>query len=120
MPFSGKGGKSGMPLFAQSKSGMPLGLKLSNASDMQYTTSSAMASHLAHHLKMTSILPGVWPFKKIIGIGHRAGSVLLNFGAIFDGARFHFDGLILTAGLIVQPTTMSRNPSMFTSTRDVL
>jgi hypothetical protein len=29
MPFRGKKEKSGMPLFAQPKSGMPLGLKLS-------------------------------------------------------------------------------------------
>jgi hypothetical protein len=29
MPFRGKKDKSSMPLFAQSKSGMPLGLKLS-------------------------------------------------------------------------------------------
>jgi hypothetical protein len=30
MPFRGKKEKSGMPLFAQPKNSMPLGLKLSN------------------------------------------------------------------------------------------
>ncbi|KAJ7866786.1 hypothetical protein B0H14DRAFT_2732273 [Mycena olivaceomarginata] len=77
-----------------------------------------LSSRPANASDTTSILPGVRPFKKIIGIGHSAGSVLLNFGAIFEGARFPFDGLILTAGLIVQPTTMSGIPSMFTSARD--
>ncbi|KAJ7494936.1 hypothetical protein FB451DRAFT_1076754 [Mycena latifolia] len=108
----------GMSTLAIDWVGVGLSSRPANASDVQYATSSAVASQLAHRLKTTSILPEVRPFKKIIGIGHSAGSVLLNFGAIFEGARFPFDGLILTAGLIVQPTTMSGIPSMFTSARD--
>ncbi|KAJ7826038.1 hypothetical protein B0H13DRAFT_1657672, partial [Mycena leptocephala] len=108
----------GMSTLAIDWVGVGLSSRPTNASDVQYATSSAVASQLAHRLKTTSILPGVRPFKKIIGIGYSAGSTLLNFGAILEGARFPFDGLILTAGLIVQPTTMSGIPSMFTSARD--
>ncbi|KAJ6451764.1 hypothetical protein C8R45DRAFT_946047 [Mycena sanguinolenta] len=108
----------GMSTLAIDWVGVGLSSRPTNASDMQYATGSAVASQLANRLKTTSILPGVQPFKRVIGIGHSAGSVLLNFGAIFEGARFPFDGLILTAGLIVQPSTTSEIPSTFTSARD--
>ncbi|KAJ7648389.1 hypothetical protein DFH06DRAFT_905229, partial [Mycena polygramma] len=42
-------------------------------------------------------------FKKVIGIGHSAGSAMLNFGAIVEGPQSPFDGLILTAELITEP-----------------
>ncbi|KAJ7831120.1 hypothetical protein B0H14DRAFT_3872304 [Mycena olivaceomarginata] len=70
-----------------------------NASDVQFPTSAAALSELGHHLKTASIVPGVKPFSKIIGIGHSIGSYLLNFGAIVDGAQSPFDSLILTGQL---------------------
>ncbi|KAJ7926069.1 hypothetical protein B0H13DRAFT_2565733 [Mycena leptocephala] len=74
-----------------------------NASDVQFPTSAAALSELGHHLKTASILPGVKPFSKIIGIGHSIGSYLLNFGAIVDGAQSPFDSLILTGQVIFNP-----------------
>ncbi|KAJ7851247.1 hypothetical protein B0H14DRAFT_3866367 [Mycena olivaceomarginata] len=74
-----------------------------NASDVQYPTSAAAITQLARYLKSTSILPGVAPFKKIIGIGHSLGSGLLNFGAIVEGAGYPIDGLILTSSAGVTP-----------------
>ncbi|KAJ6576509.1 Alpha/beta hydrolase family-domain-containing protein [Mycena vulgaris] len=87
-----------------------------NASDVQYPTGAAALSQLARHLKKSALLPGVKPFKKIIGIGHSAGSALLNFGAIVDGTRSPFDGLILTGSVIFDhgPSSLS----MFPSARD--
>ncbi|KAF7364521.1 hypothetical protein MVEN_00321000 [Mycena venus] len=74
-----------------------------NASDVQFPTSAAVLSELGHHLKTASILPGIKPFSKIIGIGHSIGSYLLNFGAIVDGAQSPFDSLILTGQVIFSP-----------------
>ncbi|KAJ7216062.1 hypothetical protein GGX14DRAFT_496387, partial [Mycena pura] len=109
----------GMSTLAIDWVGVGLSSRPANASDVQYATSSAVGSQLAQRLKTTSILPGVRPFKKVIGMGHSAGSVLLNFGAISEGAQFPFDGLILTSALIVQPTTISGLVSLFdTSARD--
>jgi pimeloyl-ACP methyl ester carboxylesterase len=81
--------------------GVGLSSRPINASDVQFPTAAAALSQIARHLKKSSILPGVSPFRKIIGIGHSVGSSLLNFGAIVEGARFPFDGLILTGSLSV-------------------
>ncbi|KAF8172996.1 hypothetical protein K438DRAFT_1981183 [Mycena galopus ATCC 62051] len=64
-----------------------------------------------------SILPGVQPFKKVIGIGHSAGSATLIFGAITEADRSPFDGLILTGNLIIEPGTLLTIPGV-TSARD--
>ncbi|KAJ7492975.1 hypothetical protein B0H11DRAFT_2191049 [Mycena galericulata] len=77
--------------------GTGLSSRPANASDVQYATGAAVHSQVARYLKTASILPGIQPFKKIIGIGHSAGSILLTFGAIVDGAQSPFDGLILTS-----------------------
>ncbi|KAJ7772464.1 hypothetical protein B0H16DRAFT_1881068 [Mycena metata] len=79
--------------------GVGLSSRPVNASDVQYPTSSAALSQVARHLKTASLLPGVPAFNKVIGIGHSAGSGLLNFGAIVEGPQSPFDGLILTASL---------------------
>ncbi|KAF7348823.1 Valacyclovir hydrolase [Mycena venus] len=50
--------------------GVGLSTRPVNASDVQYATTAAAVSQLARHLKTTSILPEVHPFKKVIGIGH--------------------------------------------------
>jgi len=100
--------------------GVGLSSRPMNASDVQFPTTSGAVSQLARHLKTVSILPGVQPFKKIIGIGHSAGSVLLNFGAIVEGAQSPFDGLILTAALIVEPgTLLPLTSASLLSARDV-
>ncbi|KAJ7659510.1 hypothetical protein B0H17DRAFT_839460, partial [Mycena rosella] len=83
--------------------GVGLSSRPVNASDVQYPTGAAALSQVARHLKTNFILPGVQPFKIIIGIGHSAGSGLLNFGAIVEGARSPFDGLVLTGSLSVEP-----------------
>ncbi|KAJ6550024.1 hypothetical protein B0H19DRAFT_884949, partial [Mycena capillaripes] len=97
--------------------GVGLSSRPVNASDVQYATGAAAVSQLARHLRTTSILAGVEPFKKIIGVGHSAGSNLLTFGAIVDGAGSPFDGLVLTGLLTVGPDTLPP-PSAFTSARD--
>ncbi|KAJ7753499.1 hypothetical protein B0H16DRAFT_1690776 [Mycena metata] len=79
--------------------GVGLSSRPVNASDVQYPTSSAALFQIARHLKTTSLLPGVPAFNKVIGIGHSAGSGLLNFGVIVEGPESPFDGLILTAAL---------------------
>jgi alpha-beta hydrolase superfamily lysophospholipase len=79
--------------------GVGLSSRPVNASDVQYATEAAVASQLARHLKNVSILPGVEPFKKVIGIGHSAGSVLLNFDALAEGPQSPFDGLIMKGTL---------------------
>ncbi|KAJ6461167.1 Alpha/beta hydrolase family-domain-containing protein [Mycena vitilis] len=76
--------------------GVGLSSRPENASDVQYPTSSGALSQVARYLKSASILPGVQPFKKVVGIGHSAGSAMLTFGAIVEGAQSPFDGLILT------------------------
>ncbi|KAJ6555593.1 hypothetical protein DFH09DRAFT_1365648 [Mycena vulgaris] len=62
----------------------------------------------------TPILPGLKAYTKIIGIGHSAGSGLFNFGAIVDGVRSPFAGLILT-GLL---STVPPRTNIPTSARD--
>ncbi|KAJ7466938.1 hypothetical protein FB451DRAFT_1092964 [Mycena latifolia] len=96
----------GSSSFAIDWVGVGLSSRPTNASDVQYPTAAAAVSQVARHLKTTSILPGVAPFNKIIGIGHSAGSGLLNFGAIVDGTQSPFDGLILTASLIFDPSAV--------------
>ncbi|KAJ7477504.1 Alpha/beta hydrolase family-domain-containing protein [Mycena latifolia] len=87
--------------------GVGLSSRPANASDVQYATGAAVLSQLARHLKTASIFPGIQPFKKIIGIGHSAGSIMLNFGAIVESARSPFDGLILTSLLNVDLSTLA-------------
>ncbi|KAJ7128240.1 hypothetical protein C8R46DRAFT_1144865 [Mycena filopes] len=72
-----------------------------NASDVQHPTASAALSQIARRLKTPGpILPGAAAnFKTIIGVGHSAGSSVLNFGALVEGARSPFDALILTGSL---------------------
>ncbi|KAJ7347967.1 Alpha/beta hydrolase family-domain-containing protein [Mycena albidolilacea] len=90
--------------------GVGLSSRPENASDVQYPTVAASLSQIARHLKNASILPGIPPFKKIIGIGHSAGSAILTFGAIVEGAKSPFDGLILTSSLILTPETLPTLP----------
>ncbi|KAJ7229291.1 hypothetical protein C8J57DRAFT_1730651 [Mycena rebaudengoi] len=96
--------------------GVGLSSRLVNASDVQYATEAAVVSQLARQLMNVSILPGVQPFKKVIGIGHSAGSVLLNFDALVEGPQSPFDGLIMTGALIVEPNTLPPLPIL--SARD--
>ncbi|KAJ7244395.1 hypothetical protein B0H12DRAFT_1236131 [Mycena haematopus] len=97
--------------------GVGLSSRPINASDVQYPTAAAALSQVARHLKTASILPGVPPFKTVIGIGHSTGSGLLNFNAIVDGPRSPFDGLILTSELSSNPGSLPPL-SFFTSARD--
>ncbi|KAJ7117225.1 hypothetical protein C8R43DRAFT_1091206 [Mycena crocata] len=90
--------------------GAGLSSRPQNASDVQFPTSSGALSQLARRLKSVSIFPGVPPFKQIIAIGHSAGSALLNFGAIVEGPRSPFDGLILTGSLVVGLDTSTLPP----------
>ncbi|KAJ6517870.1 hypothetical protein C8R47DRAFT_999825 [Mycena vitilis] len=87
--------------------GVGLSSRPKNPSDVQLATISSTLSQVARHLKSTSIVPGAKPFKKIIGIGHSAGSTALNFGAIVDGPQSPFNGLILTGELITEPGVSS-------------
>ncbi|KAJ7510836.1 hypothetical protein B0H11DRAFT_1956276 [Mycena galericulata] len=95
--------------------GVGLSFRPENASDVQFPSVSAAISQIALHLKTTSVLPGVEPFRKVIGIGHSSGSYILNFGAIVD-ARSPFDALILTSSLI--PTASTSQSVDFLSARD--
>ncbi|KAJ7171397.1 hypothetical protein C8R46DRAFT_895587 [Mycena filopes] len=72
-----------------------------NSSDVQYPTASAAVSQIARCLKTGSVAPGVPRFKTIVGIGHSAGSALLNYGAIVEAAHSPFAGLVLTSALSV-------------------
>ncbi|KAF7368783.1 hypothetical protein MVEN_00203400 [Mycena venus] len=84
--------------------GVGLSSRPANSSDVQFASCAAAVSQVARRLKTASILPGVLlPFTKVIGIGHSAGSGLLTFGAITDGAKSPFDGLILTGYPIIEP-----------------
>ncbi|KAJ7838083.1 hypothetical protein B0H14DRAFT_3141198 [Mycena olivaceomarginata] len=96
-----------------------LGASLSSrplsASDVQYPTSAAAITQLVRYLKSTSILPGVAPFKKIIGIGHSLGSGLLNFGAIVEARWGALDPAYITLGirtLLYPPANTSFSPRM--------
>ncbi|KAJ6574332.1 hypothetical protein B0H19DRAFT_933825 [Mycena capillaripes] len=95
--------KRGLPSLAVDLLAAGLSSRPANASDVQFPTSAAALSQLAQHLKSTSILPGIRPFQKIIGVGHSLGSALFNFGAIVDGAQSPMDGLVLTSMLIFGP-----------------
>ncbi|KAJ7245074.1 Alpha/beta hydrolase family-domain-containing protein [Mycena rebaudengoi] len=90
--------------------GVGLSSRPANASDVQYATNAAVVSQLARHLKITSIIAGVQPFKKVIAIGHSAGSATLTFGATAAGAHSPFDGFILTGHVNVQPGTLPQLP----------
>ncbi|KAJ7080536.1 Alpha/Beta hydrolase protein [Mycena epipterygia] len=89
----------GLPSLAIDWLGVGLSTRPANSSDVQYPTVGAALSQVARQLKTDSLLPGVPPFRKIIGIGHSAGSGLLTFAAIVDGARSPFAALILTSAL---------------------
>jgi pimeloyl-ACP methyl ester carboxylesterase len=87
--------------------GVGLSSRPVNASDVQFATNAALVSQLARHLKITSIHPRVRPFKKVIGIGHSAGSATLTFGATKEGANSPFDAFILTGNVnFVHPATL--------------
>ncbi|KAJ6589728.1 hypothetical protein B0H19DRAFT_1304130 [Mycena capillaripes] len=90
--------------------GVGLSSRPADASDVQYATNAAVASQLARHLKTASILPGAQPFKKVIAIGHSAGSAMFTFGAIAEGAQSPFDGYILTGNLNVPLSTLPALP----------
>ncbi|KAJ7936133.1 hypothetical protein B0H13DRAFT_2304204 [Mycena leptocephala] len=66
--------------------GVGLSSRPANASDVQYATGAAVLSQLARH---------------------SAGSTMLTFGAIVDGARSPFDGFILTSSLNVDLSTLA-------------
>ncbi|KAJ7160014.1 hypothetical protein C8R43DRAFT_881596 [Mycena crocata] len=93
----------GVASFAIDALGSGLSTRPENAVDVQYANSAAVISQLGRHLQTASIIPGVKPFKKVIGIGHSLGSGFFSFGAIVDGAKSPFDALILTAQLIFGP-----------------
>lgn len=82
--------------------GVGLSSRPVNSSDVQFPSCASAVSQVARYVKTNSIVPGLLPFEKVIGIGHSAGSGLLNFGAITEGAQSPFAGLILTGELIVQ------------------
>ncbi|KAJ7017839.1 hypothetical protein C8F04DRAFT_1053554 [Mycena alexandri] len=98
--------------------GVGLSTRPANSSDMQHPTVAAALSQLAHHLQTVSLLPGVPPFKTIIGIGHSAGSGLLTFAAIIDGARSPFAALILTSALSDAGAAPTAPSSLVPSARD--
>ncbi|KAJ6539880.1 Alpha/beta hydrolase family-domain-containing protein [Mycena vulgaris] len=92
--------------------GVGLSSRPANASDVQFATNAAVVSQLARHLKTASIIAGVQPFKKVIAIGHSAGTAMLTLGATAEGARSPFDGFILTGNLNVQPGTLPPLPGI--------
>ncbi|KAJ7611226.1 hypothetical protein FB45DRAFT_760644, partial [Roridomyces roridus] len=77
----------GLSSFSIDTLGVGLTTRPENASDVQFPNTAAALAQLARQLKSTPILPGVQPFKTIIGIGHSAGSALLNFDAIVSAPR---------------------------------
>ncbi|KAJ7249585.1 hypothetical protein C8J57DRAFT_1239582 [Mycena rebaudengoi] len=99
--------------------GVGLSSRPANASDVQYATNAAAVSQLARHLKITSIIAGVQPFKKVIAIGHSAGSATLIFGATAEGAHSPFDGFILTGHVNVQPGTLPQLPMTMSARDDI-
>jgi pimeloyl-ACP methyl ester carboxylesterase len=98
--------------------GVGLSSRPANASDVQYATNAAIVSQVARHLKIASINAGVHPFKKVIAIGHSAGTVVLTFGAIAEGAHSPFDGFILTSNLNIQPGTLPQVPGVMSARDD--
>ncbi|KAJ7597683.1 hypothetical protein C8J56DRAFT_326180 [Mycena floridula] len=112
--------KRGLSSFAIDSLGVGLSSRPTNASDVQFPTSAGTISKVARHLRTSSILPGVKPFSKVIGVGHSLGSVLLTFGAIVEGAQFPFDGLLLTGDLSAPPSqTPVPSDSVVFPARDV-
>ncbi|KAJ7611269.1 hypothetical protein FB45DRAFT_321164 [Roridomyces roridus] len=109
----------GIPSLAVDWLGVGLSSRPESASDVQYPSVSAAMSQIALLLKTTPIFPGTRPFQKVIGMGHSAGSGLLNFGAIVEGPHSPFDGLILTGLLIVEPADLGPISSMLSPARDV-
>ncbi|KAJ6480131.1 Alpha/beta hydrolase family-domain-containing protein [Mycena sanguinolenta] len=107
----------GLPSLAVDWPGVGLSSRPINASDVQYPTVAGALSQVATFLKTTSIFPGVPPFTKVIGIGHSAGSGVLTFNAIVEGAQSPFDGLILT-GDISLGVDMLPPLSLLTPARD--
>ncbi|KAJ7611254.1 hypothetical protein FB45DRAFT_804051 [Roridomyces roridus] len=103
----------GLPSLAIDWLGVGLSSRPMNASDVQYPTTSAAVSQVARYLKQTPLRPGLPPFNKVIGIGHSAGSILLHFGAVLEGAESPFDGLLLTGSLIVPPNILPPPSSEF-------
>ncbi|KAJ7648320.1 hypothetical protein DFH06DRAFT_997239 [Mycena polygramma] len=108
----------GLSTLAIDSLGTGLSSRPANASDVQYPTSSGALSQVARHLKSVSILPGVGPFKKIIGIGHSAGSAQLSFGTLVDGTDSPFDGLVLTSMLTVPVGTVLPLPPLVPARED--
>ncbi|KAJ7233693.1 hypothetical protein C8J57DRAFT_1090337 [Mycena rebaudengoi] len=99
--------------------GVGLSSRPVNASDVQFATNAALVSQLARHLKITSIHPRVRPFKKVIGIGHSAGSATLTFGATKEGANSPFDAFILTGNVnFVHPATLPPLPGLMSARDD--
>ncbi|KAJ7300585.1 Alpha/beta hydrolase fold-1 [Mycena albidolilacea] len=98
--------------------GVGLSTRPANSSDVQYPTVAATLSRLAHHLKTMSLLPGVPPFRTIIGVGHSSGSGLLTFAAIVDGARSPFAAFILTSALTDAGAAPTASSPLIPSARD--
>ncbi|KAJ7597686.1 hypothetical protein C8J56DRAFT_1159540 [Mycena floridula] len=107
----------GFPSLAIDCLGVGLSSRPASSSDVQYPTSAGTISQVARYLRTSSILPGVKPFNKIIGVGHSLGSVLLNFGATVEGSQFPFDGLVLT-GYLNGTTAFSPDGILFPA-RDI-
>ncbi|KAF8518277.1 hypothetical protein BU17DRAFT_48833 [Hysterangium stoloniferum] len=74
--------------------------------DCQLPTAANITSSLARDLKsgrVSSLLTGhKTTYKKVIGIGHSLGSVILNYAAVAEGGSSPFDGLMLT-GITNEP-----------------
>ncbi|KAJ6594705.1 hypothetical protein B0H19DRAFT_1247357 [Mycena capillaripes] len=98
--------------------GVGLSTRPANSSDVQHPTLAAALSRLAHHIKTVSLLPGVPPFRTIIGIGHSAGSALLTFTALVDGTRSPFAAFILTSALSDAGAAPTAPSSLIPSARD--
>ncbi|KAJ7611268.1 Alpha/beta hydrolase family-domain-containing protein [Roridomyces roridus] len=109
----------GIPSLAVDWLGVGLSSRPPNASDVQYPSVSAVMSQIARNLKSGPIISGIGPFKKVIGVGHSAGSGLLNFGAIIEGSHSPFDGLVLTSALIVEPGSLGPSSTSYSPARDV-
>ncbi|KAJ6461149.1 hypothetical protein C8R47DRAFT_1241913 [Mycena vitilis] len=108
----------GLASLAMDSLGVGSSSRPGNASDVQCPTSAAAISQVARYLKTASILPGVGPFNKIIGVGHSAGSAMLTFGAIVEGSQSPFDGLILSGLLIVEPCSIPDPPGLASARED--
>ncbi|KAJ7597689.1 hypothetical protein C8J56DRAFT_326216 [Mycena floridula] len=108
----------GMPSLAIDCPGVGFTSRPPNASDVQIPIGAGVISRIANHLKTSSIISGVKPFNKVIGVGHSLGSLMLNFGAITEGEQFPFDGIVLTGYLNVSVVSSTGRPSLFPA-RDI-